>query len=417
MMLLMAATSLMATARVATDSIWRSDVKTVVFFNSALGDNPQKATPIPMLTLGAKGRVVVEFDVLGTRSERLHWSIKHCDRCWVTDDLSPEEFMTGFAEGTIEDFEFSFTTLVEYVHYRCILPDRYASFTHSGNYLLTITNEVDYGKSEVLLTRRFCVSEQKTSVKVNNTRPFDGIGIDRRQEVDVAVVSDQRPEHLAVVMQQNGRIDNIRLLEFSGYEGQSLLYANRQSNVFDGGNTFRYFDCSNLHGPMYNVANVEYYGGEQFVVLKPEEDRSKKHFLSETTLNGGMKVNIWDRENPRLEADYVWVNFSLPMTQPIIDGKVYIAGALTDWKLDSTAVMEYNNSIKAYTKRMLLKQGYYAYQLLFVNDQYSPSESKTARLEGDHSETGNRYTVYVYLRTPADRADRLLAMRSIIAMR
>ena len=404
-------------ARVAVDSIWRKDVRTVVMFNSTTGDNPQKALPVPMLTLGARGRLVVEFDVMGTRSERLHWSIRHCDRCWVPDDLQPEEFMTGFAEGTIEDFEFSFTTTVEYVHYRCLLPDRYAAFTHSGNYELTISSEEDLGKSGVLLTRRFCVSEQKTTVRATNTRPYDGIGVGRRQEGDVAVATDQRPEYLTVAVQQNGRLDNMRLLEFSGYEGQAVLFANRQCNIFDGGNTFRYFDCSNLRGTGYNVSSVENYGGEQFVVLNPEDDRSRKHYLNETVLNGGMKVNIWDRENPRLEADYVWVNFSLPMQQPYMDGNVHVVGAITDWKMDSTSMMQYNPTIKAYTLRLFLKQGYYSYQLLYANGQYSQWESKTAQLEGDHSETSNRYTVYVYQHTPADRGDRLLAVKSFIAIR
>ena len=57
---------------------------------------------------------------------------------------------------------------------------------------------------------------------------------------------------------------------------------------------------------------------------------------------------------------------------------------------------------------MLLKQGYYAYQLLFR--PMHASQAETARIEGDHYETANRYTVYVYQHSPADRADRLLAV-------
>ena len=80
-------------------------------------------------------------------------------------------------------------------------------------------------------------------------------------------------------------------------------------------------------------------------------------------------------------------------------------------------MMQYNPTIKAYTLRLFLKQGYYSYQLLYANGQYSQWESKTAQLEGDHSETSNRYTVYVYQHTPADRGDRLLAVKSFIAIR
>lgn len=394
----------------ATDSAWRADVKSVLLYSGATGDDPRAALPVPVLTLGENARLTLEFDILGTQPEELRWSVRHCSRFWYPDSLLPEEYLSGFAEGSVEDYDFSFTTLTSYVHYRCVLPDRFASFSHSGNYLLSVLAP----DNSVLLTRRFCVSEQSVPVKMQCTRPYDGIDIDRRQEVDLAVESRQRPEYLTAVLQQNGRLDNLRVLQFSGYDGSALAYGHRQENIFYAGNTFRFFDCSNLRSPMYNVARIETYGGETFAMLRPDEDRSRKHYLSETTLNGGMKINVWDRNNPRLEADYVWVNITLPAAQPFLDGKVYVVGALTDWKLDSTALMDYNPQLRAYTKRLLLKQGYYAYQLLFVGGGFSPLHSKTARLEGDHRETPNRYTAYLYLRTPADRADRLVAVHSVV---
>ena len=164
---------------------------------------------------------------------------------------------------------------------------------------------------------------------------------------------------------------------------------------------------------MYNVLRVHEYGGEYLAMLRPDENRSAKHFLTETNLNGGYKVNVWDRNNPRTDAQYVWVNFSLPVDQPFLDANVYVVGALTDWRLDSLSLMEYNPKRRAYTKSLQLKQGYYAYQLLALHTyQLSPSPltSATTRLEGDHRETPNRYTVYVYHRSPSDRADRLLAV-------
>ena len=404
-----------AEGRAAVDSAWRADVKTVQLYSAATGDDPTKATPVPLLTLGEGGRLALEFDVLGAESEALRWHVRHCDRHWVPDDLEEQEFLTGFAEGPVEEFDFSFTTLTDYVHYRCAVPDRYATFTHSGNYVLTVTTNEG---NEVLLTRRFCVSEQRAGVRAVVGRPYDGMAVERRQEVDVTVGGDGLlPQYVEVEVQQNGRLDNMRWLEFSGYDGQVLAYRFRPCNIFDGGNTFRWFDCSNLRTPMYNVVRIDEYGGEWLVLLKPDEDRSGKHFITETVLNGGMKPNVWDRNNPRLEADYAWVNISLPMGQPLMDGNVYVVGALTDWQLDSTALMEYNPTMRAYTKRLLLKQGYYAYQLLMKPAGRDNGASRTARLEGDHYETANRYTVYVYVRTPADRADRLAGVASVVATR
>lgn len=376
----------------------------------------------PVLTLNSMGEteegMLLQFDVLADEGENLSYSIAHCDRHWQRDDLEPYEFMTGFEYGNIENIDFSFTTMRPYVHYRQRIPARGAAFRHSGNYVLTVTSD-DSG--DTLLTRRFWVSEGSVKVDARLARPYDGADILQRQEVDVALAAFEsnpiginlRQEYEYVMVQQNGRLDNARWLEFSGYDGLKLAYRFRQPNIFDGGNTFRFFDCANMHTPMYNVVRVEEYGGELFAIIRPEEDRSRKHFLSEKTLNGGMKVNVWDRQDKALQADYVWVNISLSMAQPMLDRSIYVVGQLTDWKLDSASRMDYNPEYQAYTKRLLLKQGYYSYQLLCVGRQQQ--ESPTRRLEGDHMETPNIYTVYVYHREPSDRADRLVAVRRVAA--
>lgn len=406
LILLICLTACVLQAQVVRDSAWRDDVKTVQLYRSGA------ELDFPVLGQNS-GRLVLEFDVLRAESEDLRWRLLHCDRTWVPDGLEDYEFMTGFAEGPMEAHDYSFTTRRDYVHYRTVIPGDYATFVLSGNYVV----EVSDGEGEVLLRRRFCVSEQSAKVHAEVVRPYDGVALERRQEVDVKVESGEwratgNPDYLHVVVQQNGRDDNRRELQFSGYDGAALCFRQRPCNIFDGGNTFRFFDCSNLHTPMYNLARVEEYGGELFALLKPEEDRSRKHYLSETTLAGGMKVNIQERQNPRLEAEYVWVNFSLPMAQPMLEGSVYIVGALTDWRMDSASRMDYRPEYRAYTKRLLLKQGYYAYQLLVATEQGNSrgGRSATALLEGDHRETPNLYTVYVYHRSPSDLADRLLAV-------
>ena len=122
-----------------------------------------------------------------------------------------------------------------------------------------------------------------------------------------------------------------------------------------------------------------------------------------------MKVNVWDRTNKQTEADYVYVNFMLPMRYPFMNGNIYVVGDLTQWCMDEHSRMEYNPERKCYELRLMLKQGYYAYQLLFV--PVGESEGLTATLEGDHYETPNRYSVFVYYRAPNDRYDRLAAYK------
>ena len=399
--------------RPVVDSAWRSDVKTVIL--STVASDIEE----PLIAMdGEVHQLALQFDVLADNPESLRWSIRHCDADWRPDNLEPYEFIQGFEYGPIDNYDFSFTTLTPFIHYRQTVPARGSKFIHSGNYVLTVS--LDDQPDNILLTRRFRVTEQAVKLGAEMVLPYDGIATDRRQQVDVTVealptafdiVLNQ--QYFKILARQNGRIDNRRELEFSGYSGQALAYRNRQQNIFDGGNSYRFFDLSNLRTPMYNVQRVERFGGETFAIITPCEDRSRRHYTVDAALNGGMKINVFDRQNKVLEADYVWVNISLPMAMPLLGGSIYVVGALTDWRLDEGSRMEYKPEFKAYTKRLLLKQGYYAYQLLYLPARSTAAE--TAQLEGDHHETPNTYTISAYYRSPADRADRLLAVRSIIA--
>ena len=395
-------------AQPLSDSVWRRDVKSVLLTRDGVD------LESPVLTLGGGDRLLLQFDVLADEVQLLRYSVAHCDAQWRRDDLEAYEFMSGFESGDIENYDYSFTTLRSYVHYHQMIPSPYSTLLHSGNYVVAVTDE----GGDTLFTRRFWVSEDAASMAATVDRPYDGSEMLRRQEVDVRIATPQgcvvcptlRPEYVRILAQQNGREDTQRWLVHSGYEGPWLCYRHRKENIFDGGNNYRYFDMSNLHTPMYNVQRVEEYGGEIFALLRPDEDRSRRNYVVEESLNGGMKINVWDRNNAAVEAEYVWVNISLPMAQPILDGRVYVVGALTDWKLDSTSYMEYNTEYRAYTKRLLLKQGYYSYQLLVDKGH---GISRTARLEGDHWETPNSYTLFLYYRSPSDRADRLLKVTKV----
>ena len=397
-------------AQVVTDSNWREDVKTVTLYkNGVEGERP-------VLVLGGEDRLLLRFDVLGAEVEGYRYKIQHCDSRWQVDELEPYEYMNGFEEGPINNYNSSFTTLTDYVNYYEYIPSQYSQFLISGNYVVTVTRQDE--PDSVLLTRRFCVVEGSLKADVSVGVPYDNVSIFERREVDVALKENRdyrgsmlpptlNPAYFRVVVQQNGRTDNMRELPFGGYESGVLCYRYKNENVFEGGNTFRYFDISNIRTAMYNVVQIEEYGGEWYAMLRPLEDRSGKSFITEQTLNGGMKVNVWDRTNKQTEADYVYVNFMLPMRSPFMNGSVHVVGELTQWKLDEGSRMEYDPEMQAYRLRLLLKQGYYAYQLLFVPT--GESRGLTETLEGNHYEMPNDYRVYVYYRGLNDRYDRLVA--------
>ncbi len=403
-----------AKAQIVADSNWSEGVKTVTLYKNGVELEP------PVLTLGSRDRLLLRFDILGAETENYRYRIQHCNSRWEVDDLEPYEFMNGFEEGPIENYNSSFTTLTDYVNYYQYIPSQQSQFVASGNYVVTVYPQDE--PDRIVLSRRFYVVEGTLKADVTVTTPYDNASVLERREVDVEVSinTDYRgdaftptlnPAYCEVAVQQNGRWDNLRRLPFSGFERSDMMYRNRKENVFDGGNTFRWFDISNIRSTMYNVVKIEQLGGEWYAILKPLEDRSGGNFVMEQVLNGGMKVNVWDRTNKQTEADYVYVNFLLPMQYPFLNGNIYVVGDLTQWCMDERSRMEYNPDLHAYQLRLLLKQGYYAYQLLFV--PVHEKEGQTATLEGNHYETANRYSVFVYYRGPNDRYDRLAAYKRV----
>jgi hypothetical protein len=93
---------------------------------------------------------------------------------------------------------------------------------------------------------------------------------------------------------------------------------------------------------------------------------------------------------------------------PIMDGSIYIIGALTDWNYSDNSKMNYDMKRKGYVKTLLLKQGYYNYQyILKYNDNQT---GEVAFIEGNHQETENEYTIYVYNREQGDTYDKLIGV-------
>ena len=79
--------------------------------------------------------------------------------------------------------------------------------------------------------------------------------------------------------------------------------------------------------------------------------------------------------------------------------------------LDEKSRMGFNPETGQYEKAVLLKQGLYNYQYLFVPN--GEIAGQTAPIEGDFFQTENQYSVYVYYRPMGSRYDRLIGVAII----
>ncbi len=393
-----------AAQRIATDSIYSANIKTVI-----LGKQGVEMS-LPIIQLGSNEKLMLRFDELGDNSNYYRYRIDHCTHDWQISDISASDYMNGFEDGAIDNQQFSFTTIEHYTNYWQTIPNDMSSFAASGNYLLTVYLQSD--PDSIVFTRRFKVYEPMTTVEASVGKVQGSMGLMENQNLSVKVNPLEgnyfiNPDtYIFVYAEQNGRKDLTRLLPLESMSGNTLNYRWKKENVFPGGNEFRFFDFSNLQFPMNNIWKIEYFGGENIVFLKPDEDRSRKPYSLDIGLNGQYKIAVANAQNPNTEADYAWVNFSLPQELPFLDGNIYIIGDFTNWQMNDQSRMEWNQSMKAYTARLFLKQGYYAYQLLFLPAGSTVGE--TSRLEGNHFQTLNDYYIYVYQRNPGDLYDRLI---------
>ena len=114
--------------------------------------------------LDSDDRIRIDFDHLAEDREYFRYSLTHCNASWVPSGLVDSEFLDGFNEGVIDQYDFSRATTVHYVHYSLTIPNEQVNPKLSGNYLLKIYRESDPG--EILLQCRFMLSEQTTPVRV-----------------------------------------------------------------------------------------------------------------------------------------------------------------------------------------------------------------------------------------------------------
>ena len=91
----------------------------------------------------ANGTLQLSFDYIGTDILDYEYKLIHCNSDWQPSELENHEYINGFTEDRIIDFQNSFNTLVQYVHYRVALPNRNMRWTQSGNYLLVVYDTDD----------------------------------------------------------------------------------------------------------------------------------------------------------------------------------------------------------------------------------------------------------------------------------
>ncbi len=373
----------------------------------------------PVMYLNSENGIVVSFDNLDTDIKDYSYTVEHCNANWQPSGLMRSEFIEGFTENQITDYAYSFNTMVEYVHYNVHIPNEDMKITLPGNYILKIYE--DFDEKDLVITKRFFVVEDKVGIEASIKRPSQ---IDRRNyshEIDFTLnttglnLIDPFNE-IKVVIRQNNRWDNeITDLKPMYIKDNQLIYDYDVGNLFYAGSEFRFFDIKSLRYQSERIQQIEYEKPYYHVRLLDDESRRFQVYLYHQDLNGRYMPEVQEGEDDDTEADYCYVYFTLPYEAPMIDGNFYVFGSLSDWNYNARNRMTYNYEKKAYQLKMLLKQGYYNYEYIYVQDGTTLADNTF--LEGSHYETENDYVIYVYHRGINDRYDKLVGLKTINSLR
>ena len=360
----------------------------------------------PVMTLDSDDVLQIGFDELSHNYHRLVYHLEHCENDWtVSDGLFESDWLEGFNDNPIDDYQNSINTTVPYTHYDLRLPNDRCRLKMSGNYRLTIYDE-DEGNEEAIVVE-FYVVESLVDVALYSSTNTDIDHNQQHQQVSMSVLyNDLRvtntEEQISTVVMQNWREDNARRdIRADMQTMRGLEWSHNRQLIFPAGNEYHKFEVLDVSHTTMGIDRIE-WDGHHYQVY-PFASTVRRNYLTDVDADGAFCIRNSDRIEEAYTCDYVWVNYQL---QAPYQGELYISGHWTVNEPRETYLMQYDGNQGYYYARILQKQGYYSYQYLRADGSQPPSE-------GNFYQTENRYQALIYYKGIGERTWRLVGYRAI----
>lgn len=366
----------------------------------------------PIIKLNTPDYIHVAFDqISGDSYSRLRYKIVYCNADWVKNtDLSEIEYLDGFDDNPITDYNNSVNTTVSYTHYSIRFPNDDVKPKLSGNYAIIVYDE---DESDILLTACFSVLEQVVSIapEVSTITDIDANKEHQQLSFDLDYKLNLRDvkNDLKVFVRQNNRTDNeVKDIKPNYIMPSKLRYRNNKSLIFEAGNEYHRFDLSSHKFNGKNVAHIEYIRPNYYMHIVPNKINDGGTYSYDQDQNGRVIYRNTEADNVDNEGDYFFVNLTLHADRPLTND-IYVNGAFTYNIFSEKYKMIYDQDNKEYYLSLFLKQGIYNYQ--YLTKQHNTFTSKD--VEGSFYETENEYSIYVYYRPMGQRYDSFVGFSSI----
>ena len=394
------------------DKIMNSNIQTVLIFPKG------KPLALPVIGLNTQDELLIQFDDLSANYQQYYYTIELMDMHMQPVALNPFDYTRGLTQNNIRDYTISSIAQQSYYHYSFTFPTASCRPTKSGNYLMKVYRQ---GRpNELVFTKRFFVVEQEAPIIASIQEPFDETMSKSHQKIqlqlDVKKIQLLQQELLHVAVLQNTRYNDMLMSNAPSFiRGNQLEYNADRDFVFPAGKESRWLDLQNLRFKTERIAAIQQLGYGSRIILKPDQSRAMLPYFTFRDLNGQFMISNTELIRSEDQNDYAQVLFTyLPINgQPFQEKSLYIAGALTGNALDTNALMQWNSASKQYEKWLNLKQGYYSYNYILRDNQSPNPLHDFMWTEGDHWETENSYTIFVYYRAPGSRYDQIIGYSSL----
>jgi hypothetical protein len=363
----------------------------------------------PIIRLGE--RLTLEFDDIIGDEEDYYYVIDYYNFDWTPTTISKNEYLEGFDNVRLVTYENSFNALQLYSHYTLQIPNEDTKrIEKSGNYMLKIYND----SKELMFSRKFIVYENLATVKAQVKRMRDQEFINTKQSVHFSISSDQllikNPDIAlkTLVIQNNDLNTAISNLRPQYNIGNEYVYRYDTESSFWASNEFLNFDNKDVRAATINIKRIEkrdiYHN-----FLYTDGMRAFEPYTYYPDINGSYRVRTLQGRDEDIEAEYVWMHFSLQCYEDLNGGQLHIYGNFNNYILDDTTKLTYNKERGVYENERLFKQGFYNYKYILLNPDGSINPGF---ISGNFDKTENEYTVLAYYRDIGGRFDRVIGIGS-----
>ncbi|VBB43327.1 conserved hypothetical protein [uncultured Paludibacter sp.] len=375
----------------------------------------EDALNLPIIKLGSDDVMEISFDELSHEIHSYSYNVQHCNADWTLSNLSSNEYIDGFTNAQIENYNTSINTTVLYTHYDFSLPNNQMNFKISGNYVVNIYQ--DNNSENPIAKLCFSVVDPKVEINAKIRGNTDTELSGALQQIDFDVLLQgyyvQNPQSdIKIVVRQNNRIDNeVTNIKPTFFNSNTLTYNNNRNLIFEGGNEYHRFDISSVYNYSEKINTIKFVSPNYQAYLFEDEINRNKTYVQDFDVNGRFIINYQNHSDDDITADYLYVNFYLKKDEPFLEGNVYIGGEYNYNQLNDINRMEYDFNSGMYFKKILLKQGGYNYQYWLKSK--GDKKATTTPIDGSFWQTQNEYTIYVYHRGFGDRYDKLIGVKTL----